>query len=318
MLKYLLNISVAALLSAVMFPVFSQGKIKLKRPTSGEESATGAAGKITLTKPGAAGSAPTAPEEDYSTSRGPESKSRTLYFGLFGGFNIAGPTKSYSVSTDGLSGATKTSVEDAQAKGGSWELSPMIGLRSELYFKRVYGIVLDLGYQQNRSYAVDQQTTFVSGVGQVPAPTTGYLRTDYAVARLMFSYRYSLYKVVGKVKFLRPVAEFLKPFAGNLQLGGYVKTPLSAQLEILDPNIGNPNDPFYDVKEFTRPVSAGIAAGLGFEVRFASAIFFFEGQYFRGLIDSYNDIRSRYFNSEKFTEQGIYFSSGIKMGIYGF
>ncbi len=183
----------------------------------------------------------------------------------------------------------------------------MVGLRSELYFKRVYGVVLDLGYQQNRSYIIDQYTNAL-----------GYLRTDYAIARLMFSYRYSLSKVIGKVKFLRPVAEILKPFAGNLQAGGYVKTPLSAQLEIQDTSVGDPNDPFYDVKPFTNSVNAGVMAGIGFEVRLASAIFFIEGQYFRGLTDSYKDVRSRYFYADKFAEQGIYFTSGIKTGIYGF
>lgn len=286
------------LLAVIVMPVSAQGKIKLRRPGAAAEGTTAeAAGKITLTRPGAGTATPAAaPEEDYTTSKGPESKSRTLYMGLFGGFNVAGPAKSYTGSN-----------ADAVSKGNSWEFSPMVGLRSELYFKRVYGIVLDLGYQQNRSYILDQYTSAL-----------GYLRTDYAVARLMFSYRYSLYKVIGKVKFLRPVAEVLKPFAGNLQIGGYVKTPLSAQLEIQDSSIGDPNDPFYDVKPFTNTVSAGLMGGIGFEVRLGSAIFFLEGHYFRGLMDSYKDVRSRYFYADKFAEQGIYFSSGVKTGIYGF
>lgn len=305
---------VVVLLQAGISPVVAQGKIKLTRPT---EAAPSGSDKITLTKPGTP-AAPAAPEEEYTTSKGAESKPRTLYLGLIGGFNIAGPTKSYDISSQGLSGTNKARVDNAVANGNSWEFSPSIGLRGELYFKRVYGIVLDLIYQQNRSYILDQQTTFVPGTGDIPAPTTGYLRTDYAIARLMFSYRYSLSKVVGKVKFFRPVAEFLKPFAGNLQLGGYVKTPLSAQLEIQDTTIGDPNDPFYDVKQFTAPVTAGVMGGLGFEVRFGGAIFFLEGQYFRGLTNSYNEIRSRYFNSDKFADQGIYVSSGFKTGIYGF
>lgn len=77
----------------------------------------------------------------------------------------------------------------------------------------------------------------------------------------------SLYKVFGKVKFLRPIAEELKPFAGNLQEGLFAKTPLSAQLEILGGTVGDPNDPFYDVKQFTKPVSGGFMAGMGFELR---------------------------------------------------
>ena len=297
--------------------VFSQGKIKLTRPASETTPAPGQ--KITLTKPGvAAAPAPATPEEDYTTSKGPESKSRTLYLGLFGGFNVAGPTKSYQADGSGLSTSAKATVEEAQSRSSSWEISPMVGLRSEIYFKRVYGVVLDLGYQQNRAWVVDPQTTFVPGQGQVPNPATAYLRTDYAIARVMFSYRYSLAKVIGKIKFMRPVADFLKPFAGNLMIGGYVKTPLSAQLEIQDPNVGDPNDPFYDVKNFSKTVSAGVMGGLGFEVRFGSAIFFFEGQYFRGLTDSYDAIRSRYFNADQFGEQGVYFSSGLKTGIYGF
>ena len=57
---------------------------------------------------------------------------------------------------------------------------------------------------------------------------------------------------------------------------------------------------------------------MGFELRMGSFIFFIEGQYFRGLLNSYNPIQSRYFYTDKFSEQGIYFSSGIKTGIYGF
>jgi hypothetical protein len=286
------------LLVVGVMPVMAQGKIKLRRPgAAGTDAPAAPGGKITLTRPGAGTATPASqPDEEYTTSKGPESKSRTLYLGLFGGFNVAGPAKAYSGSN-----------AEAVQKGNSWEFSPMVGLRSELYIKRVYGIVLDLAYQQNRSYILDQYTSAL-----------GYLRTDYATARLMFSYRYSLYKVIGKVKFLRPVAEVLKPFAGNLQIGGFVKTPLSAQLEIQDSSIGDPNDPFYDVKPFANTVSAGVMGGLGFEVRLGSAIFFFEGHYFRGLTDSYKDMRSRFFYADKFAEQGIYFSSGIKTGIYGF
>lgn len=315
MQRFLLHKIFVMLVCLGGYPLFSQGKIQLKRPTAGNDATgTTQSGKIALTKPGTAAATP---EEDYTTSKGPESKSRTFYLGIFGGFNVAGPSKSYDMNTSGLSSTTKATVEDAQTKGNSWEISPVVGLRSELYIKRVYGIVLDLAYQQNRGFLVDPQTTYVGGQ-QVPTPATAYLRTDYAIARLMFSYRYSLAKVVGKVKFMRPVADFLKPFAGNLMIGGYVKTPLSAQLELQDPNVGDPNDPFYDVKNFTKPVSAGVMGGLGFEVRFGSAIFFFEGQYFRGLTDSYGAIRSRYFSADQFGEQGVYFSSGLKTGIYGF
>jgi hypothetical protein len=65
-----------------------------------------------------------------------------------------------------------------------------------------------------------------------------------------------MYKVLGKVKFMRPIADALKAFAGNLQAGGYAKTPLSSQLEILNSTVGDPNDQLYDVKSFSNAISA--------------------------------------------------------------
>lgn len=290
----------------------AEGKIQLKRPVPGGPEATAAApdqaggnppeeislgkptpGKITLTRPNAASAAENQTGE-YTTSRGPESRPRTIYLGPYLGFNVGG--------------AANGMQESKNANG--WDIYPILGLRSELYFKRIYGIITDLGYEQNKTYLRE-------------TPIEGYagdalLRTDYLTLRSMFSYRYSLYKVLGKVKFLRPVADALKPFAGNLQAGFFAKTPLSAQLELLGGTVGDPNDPFYDVKQFARPITGGLMAGLGFELRLGAYIFFFEGQYFRGLLNSYDGIRSRYFNTEKFSDQGVYFSSGIKTGIYGF
>jgi len=266
----------------------AQGKIKLKRPGAADSGS----GKIALKKPGSETAA--APAEDYTTSRGPESRARTLYMGPLLGFNVSG---------------VASGMQNSQNANG-WEVSPVVGLRSELYFKRVYGIVTDIVYEQNRAYLVETPTAGYSG--------QSILRTDYMVLRSMFSYRFSLYKVFGKVKFLRPIAEALKPFAGNLQAGLFAKTPLSAQLEILGGTVGDPNDPFYDVKQFTKPVSGGFMAGMGFELRMGSFIFFIEGQYFRGVLHSYNPIQSRYFYTDRLSEQGIYFSSGIKTGIYGF
>lgn len=277
-------------------PVVAEGKIQLKRPVqSGAEGQAGGiepgSEKIKLTRSDAA---PAAQDTDYSTSKGPEAKSRTLYLGPYLGFNA--------------SGAAKGMQSSVNANG--WDVFPTLGLRSELYFKRVYGIITDFGYEQNKTYLVETQTGSFAG--------NGVLRTDYLVLRSMFSYRYSLYKVLGKVKFLRPVADALKPFAGNLQAGFFAKTPLSSQLEILNANAGDPNDPLYDTKQFARPLSGGFMAGLGFELRMGSYIFFFEGQYFRGLLNAYDGIQSRYFNTDPFSEQGIYFTSGIKTGIYGF
>ncbi|HRP70234.1 MAG TPA: hypothetical protein PLY93_11930, partial [Turneriella sp.] len=183
---------------------------------------------------------------------------------------------------------------------------------------RIYGIVFDLAYQQNRSYVIDEQTTYIPAQGNVPSPITGYMRSDYLIMHLMFSYRYSPARVLSKIKFMRPVAKYFKAIAGNLQIGGFLKTPLSAQLEIQDPNVGDPNDPFYDTAKFTKPVSAGVMAGIGFEVRLGSAIFFFEGQYFRGLTDTFGKVESRLFNTKEMAEQGIYASTGFKFGIYGF
>ncbi len=300
-----IKISVCFLSLALAVPVFAEGKIQLKRPTSPDatpaaESAAPAevsmparSEKITLTRPGAS-TAPATAETDYTTSQGPEAKSRTLYLGPYLGFN-------YSGLANGMQGSINNNGSD---------ISAILGLRSELYFKRVYGIITDLGYEQNRAYLVETPTGGYAG--------NGILRTDYMVIRSMFSYRYSIYKVLGKVKFLRPVAEALKPFAGNLQAGFFGKTPLSSQLEILNSTIGNPDDQLYDVKEFTKPFSGGFMAGLGFELRLGSYIFFFEGQYFRGLSSTYGPIQSRFFNTDKFSEQGMYFSSGIKTGIYGF
>jgi hypothetical protein len=280
-------------------PQYAQGKIKLTRPTANGDAATATTSgpsdaKITLTKPGVA----TGPQEDYSTSRGPESKPRTLYLGPLVGFNVSGVAK-------GVGGS-------ANADGS--DISPVFGLRSELYFKRVYGIITDFGYEQNRAYLVETPTGNYAG--------NGILRTDYLMLRSMFSYRFSLYKVFSKVKFLRPIAEVLKPFAGNLQAGVFAKMPLSAQLELVTSKsgtpVGDPNDPYYDVKAFTTAVSGGLMAGMGFELRLGEYIFFLEGQYFRGMLNSYNGIQSRYFNTDKFSEQGIYVSSGVKTGIYGF
>ena len=214
----------------VLASVSAQGKIKLKRPGATAPSANG--GKIALTKPGSEPGAQ--PAEDYTTSRGPESRARTLYLGPLLGFNVSG---------------VANGMQKSQNANG-WEISPVIGLRSELYFKRVYGIITDIVYEQNRAYLVETPTAGYAG--------QGILRTDYVTLRSMFSYRFSLYKVFGKVKFLRPIAEALKPFAGNLQAGLFAKTPLSAQLEILGGTVGDPNDPFYDVKNFTKPVSAAI------------------------------------------------------------
>ncbi len=275
--------------------LFAEGKIQLKRPVSPEAASSpsggGASEKIEFSKPT---SATAAADTDYSTSQGPEAKSRTLYLGSYLGFN-------YSGLANGMQGSVNN--------GGS-DISAILGLRSELYFKRVYGIITDLGYEQNRAFLVETPTGGYAG--------NGILRTDYMTLRSMFSYRYSLYKVLGKVKFLRPVAEALKPFAGNLQAGFFAKTPLSSQLEILNSTIGNPDDQLYDVREFTKPVSGGFMAGLGFELRLGSYIFFFEGQYFRGLLSAYSPIQSRYFSTDQFSEQGMYFSSGFKTGIYGF
>lgn len=259
----------------------AQGKIKLKRPTAGKTSATPA--------PAAAG-----PEQEYSTSRGPESRSRTLYLGPYLGFNVGGVAQGFQGSPN----------------ADGWDIRATLGLRSELYFKRIYGIVLDLGYEQSEAYLTELPLANYAGQAK--------LRTDFIVMRSMFSYRYSLAKVFSKIKFMRPIASSLKTFAGNLQAGFFAKTPLSAQLEMLGGNVGDPNDPLYDVKSFTRPVSGGLMAGLGFELRLGEWIFFFEGQYYRGLLDSYKPIQSRYFITDKMTEHGIYFSSGFKTGIYGF
>ncbi|MFO1527469.1 MAG: hypothetical protein U1F16_15975 [Turneriella sp.] len=267
--------------------LYAQGKIRLKKPGAGGGE------KIALTKPG--GETPAAaPEAEYSTSKGPEAKPRTIYLGPFIGFNVSG---------------IANGMQNSQNANG-WEVSPVVGLRSELYFRRVYGIITDIGYEQNRAYLVETPTGGYAG--------QGILRTDYVMVRSMFSYRFSLYKVFGKVKFLRPIADALKPFAGNLQAGIFAKTPLSAQLEILGGTVGDPNDPFYDTKSFAKVVSGGFMAGMGFELRLGSTIFFFEGQYFRGILPAYDPITSRYFVTDKFSEQGIYFSSGIKTGIYGF
>jgi hypothetical protein len=286
--------------------LLAQGKIQLKRPTAPAEgsgggdtpalaSAPAPAEKIRLTRDGsAASSTQNAQEGEYTTSRGPESRPRTLYLGPYLGFNVGGAASGMQSS----------------ANANGWDVYPILGLRSELYFKRVYGIITDLGYEQNKTYLKETPTGGYAG--------DGLLRSDYLTLRSMFSYRYSLYKVFSKVKFLRPVADALKPFAGNLQAGFFAKTPLSAQLELLNPGVGDPNDPFYDVKQFARPISGGVMAGLGFELRLGSYIFFFEGQYFRGLLNSYDGIQSRFFNTDKFSDQGLYFSSGIKTGIYGF
>lgn len=272
------------LLLSVLFTstIEAQGKIKLRRPTAPSATTTGTAE--------ASGQA----EAEYTTSKGPEARSRTLYFGPLIGMNFSGVAQGMQSSPN----------------ANGWEFSPLIGLRSELYFKRVYGIIADLGYEQNRAYLTE-------------VPIAGYagqsiLRTDYVFLRAMFSYRYSLSKVIGKVKFMRPIAEALKGFAGNLQAGVFAKTPLSAQLEILNGTVGDPNDPQYDVRSYTRPISGGFLAGLGFELRLASYIFFFEGQYFRGLLNSYNAIQSRYFTTGNLSEQGIYITMGIKTGVYGF
>jgi len=251
--------------------------------------------KIALTKQGP--QTPAAAEADYTTSRGPESKSRTLYLGPIIGFNVSGVANGFG-----------TSPNDPKEKG--WEMSPVVGLRSELYFKRVYGIVTDFGYEQNRAPLLE---TAIAGY-----QSEAILRTDYLMLRSMFSYRFSLAKVFGKIKFMRPIADFLKPFAGNVQAGGFLKTPLSAQLEILGGSVGDPNDPYYDVKPYARAISGGIMGGLGLELRLGEFIFFFEGQYFRGLLSTYDPIQSRYFNTQALSEQGFYISSGIKTGIYGF
>jgi hypothetical protein len=292
--------------------LFAEGKIQLKRPTaepasgSGENPAGAASpvapaqsdstsGKIQLTREtGQATQAAPAQDGEYSTSRGPESRPRTLYLGPYFGFNVGGAASGFAASPN----------------ANGWGLYPLLGLRSELYFKRIYGIVTDLGYEQNKTYLKETPTGNFAG--------EGVIRTDYIVLRSMFSYRYSLYKVLGKVKFLRPIADALKPFAGNLQAGFFAKTPLSAQLELLTFGVGDPNDPYYDVKQYSRAVSGGLMAGLGFELRLGAWIFFIDGQYFRGLLTSYNAINSRYFYTDKFTDQGIYFSSGLKTGIYGF
>lgn len=291
--------------------LIAQGKIPLKRPVpSGAESATEEPAETGVNPPQEASPSgltsektkltradadPAAvPEAEYSTSRGPESRPRTLYLGPYLGFNVGGAANGMQSSVN----------------ANGWGIYPTIGLRSELYFRRVYGIITDLGYEQNKTYLKETPTGGYAG--------NGLLRTDYLTLRSMFSYRYSLYKVFSKVKFLRPVAEVLKPFAGNLQAGFFARTPLSAQLELLGGTVGDPNDPFYDVREFARPVSGGAMAGLGFELRLGSSIFFLEGQYFRGALLSYDGIRSRYFNTAAFSDQGVYLSSGIKTGIYGF
>ncbi len=283
--------------------IFAEGKIQLKRPTA-EPTESGStppaevslnepsSEKIKLTRNDAQPSA--AQESEYSTSRGPESRPRTIYLGPYLGFNVGGAANGMQSSVN----------------ANGWDIYPILGLRSELYFRRVYGIITDLGYEQNKTYLRETPTGGFAG--------DGLLRTDYLTLRSMFSYRYSLYKVLGKVKFLRPIADALKPFAGNLQAGFFAKTPLSAQLELLTFGVGDPNDPYYDVKQFTRPVSGGLMAGMGFELRMGAYIFFFEGQYFRGLLHSYDGIQSRFFNTDRFSDQGIYFSSGLKTGIYGF
>ncbi|MFO1480275.1 MAG: hypothetical protein U1F40_08760 [Turneriella sp.] len=208
--------------------VFAQGKIQLKRPGAAPADSGGnppdevslskpAEEKIKLTRSDAAPSA--AQETDYSTSRGPESRPRTIYLGPYLGFNVGGAANGFASSQN----------------ANGWDIYPILGLRSELYFKRVYGIITDLGYEQNKTYLKETPTGGYAG--------DGLLRTDYLTIRSMFSYRYSLYKVLGKVKFLRPVADALKPFAGNLQAGFFAKTPLSAQLELLGGTVGDPNDP---------------------------------------------------------------------------
>jgi hypothetical protein len=301
MTRTFLTYLIFAMTILVGAPLLAQEKIKLRRPgSSAPETSTAFGGgeKITLTRPSAGTTSAPVADGEYSTSRGPESRKRTLYMGPMFGFNVGGISQGFSGS------------ENADG----WEASPYLGLRSELYFKRVYGIIADFGYEQNRAYITE-------------TPTGGYagqalLRTDYLMFRTMFSYRYSLYKVFSKVKFLRPMAGALKSLAGNLQAGTFIKTPLSAQLEIATSkagvSVGDPNDPNYDVREFTTGVSGGLMAGLGFELRLGEYIFFLEGQYFRGVLNAYNPIQSRYFNTDKFSEQGIYVSSGIKTGIYGF
>lgn len=279
-LCFSIAITVGAYFSAVGSPLAAEEKIKLRRATDTTEApATASAAQQ---------------EGEYSTSRGPESRPRTIYLGPYLGFNVSGAASGFSSSQN----------------ANGWDIYPILGLRSELYFKRVYGIVTDLGYEQNKTYVKETPTGNYAG--------NGLLRTDYITLRSMFSYRYSLYKVFSKVKFMRPIADALKPFAGNLQAGFFLRTPLSAQLELLDYGVGDPNDPFYDVRQFARPISGGLMAGLGFELRLGAYIFFFDGQYFRGLLSSYDGIRSRYFNTDAITHHGIYFSSGIKTGIYGF
>lgn len=70
--------------------LFAEGKIQLKRPVSPEaESASsggGASEKIEFAKPASAAAA----ETDYTTSQGPEAKSRTLYMGSYLALTIRG------------------------------------------------------------------------------------------------------------------------------------------------------------------------------------------------------------------------------------
>ncbi|HRP70235.1 MAG TPA: hypothetical protein PLY93_11935, partial [Turneriella sp.] len=71
-------------------------------------------------------------EQDYTTSKGPESYKRTLYMGLLVGMNAMGPNEGVDISTAGLTAAQKARVETAMENGNSWQISPVIGLRSEL------------------------------------------------------------------------------------------------------------------------------------------------------------------------------------------
>lgn len=241
------------------------------------------AGKIKLTKPGQ-GTTANAPAqgENYTTAQGPESFRRTLYMGPSGGLNINGLT----------------------ANSDGWDASPIMGLRSELFFNRVYGAVLDLGYEQNRYFVSE---TEIAGLSQ-----KGIIRSDSLYVRPFFSYRYSMYKALAKVKLFRPIADTFRPVAGNLQVGGNMKVNLSSQLEVTDSQL------FYDLAANTNVFSFGVMAGLGFELRVTQFIVFLETAYFRGLTNTYNPLESRLFNTAAMAEHGVLITMGVKTGVWGF
>jgi hypothetical protein len=240
--------------------------------------------RIPLTKNGTANIS----EEETFT------KPRTLYLAGILGVNTSGIAQGFSGS------------ENADG----WGLSPVLAVRGEFSVKNPLSVIADLGYEQNRAYLQNIQSGREAG--------KAVLRTDYLMFRAMFSYSYSFARVLRQVKFLQPLASYLRPFIGKLQAGIFAKMPLSAQLQLIKGEGGAeiPNDTYFDAKKLTSGLSGGLMTGLGIELQWTRIIFFFETQYFRGLLTSHDSLDNSPFHFEKFSEHGIYVSSGAKMGIY--